>query len=628
MPVTFAQYLINKNLPKDLHIAAPLDKSALTKLLTKAAKQYPDKYPTIVSGLKHLGNTLATYETQTMGIAEIEVPNKAKRDAILDKYDSLQAKAKNTTERETLLETMQSELAANDLAGGTDSATEMVVSGGLGGKKAQLMKLRTTPGVITDANNKMIPLVVRKSYAEGLNVRDNWLQAIQSRKALQDTQLSTASPGELSKVMSNLLNSAVVSTDDCGTKAGITLFTKDDSVIDRYLAKGVGQYKANSLITSDVQQALLKANKTQIVVRSPETCQAKDGSVCAKCMGLRVSSGEPYRLGDNAGMISAGILGQDVTQLALSSKHGNTMAKGKATELVGEKGFRTYVESPKVYPNRQVLAELYGRVHKITRAPQGGYDVIIQETRKVPERYIVQAKKVPKQQGYFSYYIPPQRELLPNIKVGTEVHPSMELTDGNRNLRDVARLQNLGVARSQATEGMYQIYKRTGVDMDRRHLELLSRNMLNQVKVEKAPKAFPFMRGEIVEYNALQTELGKIASKPTPINEAEGLTLTEGIYEVTAGTELTKAIVDSLKARGIKTVKATGKVQTSAVFNPMTRSLNSAANRWLSKLNHRYIATALKDAAAFGEKENIHSYGPMASYAYGVEFGHGPDGKY
>ena len=428
--------------------------------------------------------------------------------------------------------------------------------------------------------------------------------------------------------MSNLLNRAVVSTDDCGTNAGISLFTKDDSILDRYLAKGIGQYDRNTLITADVQQELLKSGKQMVVVRSPETCQAKDGSICAKCMGLRVSTGKPYTIGDNAGMISAGILGQDVTQLALSSKHGNAMAKGQSSDLIGEKGFRTFVESPNVYPDRQVLSELYGKIQKITRAPQGGYDITIRMTKHVPDRFILHGSKVPKHTGLFTYYVPPQRVLLDGIEIGTEVYPGMALTDGNTNLRDIARLHNLGVARSHATEGMYQIYKRTGVSMDRRHLELLSRNMMNQVKIEQAPKSFPFKRGEVVEYNALQAELGKLSGKDTPIDDAVGLTLAKGIHEVTAGTELTKVIIDSLKARGIKSVPTTDQVQTSAVFTPMTRSLNQATDRWLSKLNHRYIATALKDAAAFGEKESIHGYGPMASYAYGAEFGHGEDGKY
>jgi DNA-directed RNA polymerase subunit beta' len=628
MSQTFAQYLINKGLPAKLKVDYPLDKKALNTLLSDAHAGFPDKYPDIVMHLKRLGNKFSTYETQTMGLDEIDVPNREARDKILSEAQALLSKATSSEQKDKVFEQMQARLAENDLKDRTDSATEMVVSGGLGGKRTQLMKLRTTPGVTTDAQGKMVHKIVNKSYSEGLNVRDTWLQAIQGRKAFQDTQLSTAAPGELSKVMSNLLNSAVVSTEDCGTRAGIYLFSKDEGIIDRYLAKDMPGYPRNTLVTPDVQQALLKAKIPQVLVRSPQTCQGKDGSVCAKCMGLRISTGKPYEVGDNAGMISAGILGQDVTQLALSSKHGNATAKGQTNALLGEKGLRTFVESPKVYPNKQVLCELYGTVHRILKAPQGGWDVTIRETKKVPERYILYGKKVPKQTGYWQYYVPPQRKILDEVKQGSEVYPGMALTDGNVNLRDTARLGNLGVARSQAAEGMYKIYKDTGVSMDRRHLELLSRNTLNQVKIEKSPKAFPFKRGEVVDFNTLQGAVDKLTGRKMPLEDALGLTLTEGVHAVTPGTELTRAVIDQLRREGVKDVKVTGDLETSAVFTPMTRSLNNAQDKWLSKMNHRYISTALKDAAAFGEKESIHGYSPMASYAYGSEFGMGKDGRY
>jgi len=562
-------------------------------------------------------------------MAEIAVPNKVNRDSILAEYGTLLNKAKTNQDKDKVLEDMQGKLALNDLQGGIDSATEMVVSGGMGGKKTQLMKLRTTPGVITDADGKMIYHVVNKSYSEGLNVKDNWLQAIQGRKAFQDTQLSTAAPGELSKVMSNLLNSGVVSTEDCNTMAGITLYTKDDSIIDRYLAKDGGVFKRNTLIDADVQQQLLKAGIEKIVVRSPQTCQAPDGSVCGRCMGMKVSTGKPFKIGENAGMITAGILGQDITQLALSSKHGNATAKGSSSNaLLGEKGFRAFVESPKIYPNKQILCEINGVIMHVRRAPQGGQVITIRETKRVPERYIVNAAKVPKQRGFYTYYVPPQRKLTEGVAAMAEVYPGQVLTDGNVNLRDVARLQNLGAARSQATEGMYNIYKDTGVTMDRRHLELLSRNMMNQVKIEEAPKSFAFKRGEVVDYNALSHAISKLKAQSVPIDDALGMTLSEGMHALTTGTQLTHSHIKELKSMGVKEVKVTGEVQTSAVFTPMTRSLNNMANKWLSKLNHRYISTALKDAAAFGDTESVHGYSPMASYAYGAELEHGKDGKY
>lgn len=102
--------------------------------------------------LKILGNKFATYETQTMGLAEIAVPNKEKRNSILDKYEKRQAAAKSPGDRDKVFEAMQKEISDNDLDNGTDSATSMVVSGGMGGKKTQLMKLRSILGEMSNLN--------------------------------------------------------------------------------------------------------------------------------------------------------------------------------------------------------------------------------------------------------------------------------------------------------------------------------------------------------------------------------------------------------------------------------------------------------------------------------------------
>lgn len=501
---TFAQYLINKVLPPGIRAEKPVDAKELKRILTEVHSRHPDNYGKVVMDLKRLGDKLSTYEGITMGMAEIAVPNKAKRDALIKKYKSLYDKAKTEDERLQYQSDLQDAIIKNDTAGAEDDATLMIRSGALSGSKAiQLVKLRSTPVAVVDHKGNIVPEIFTRSYAEGQPVLHHWLQAAESRKNLVTGQLSTASPGELSKIISNLLNESVVSTDDCGTRHGILLFTKDDDVLDRYLAAPAGKYARNVLITPEVQQDLIKSGPGKILVRSPQTCEAKDNTVCARCMGLANGSGKPMPIGTNAGMIAAGALSEPLTQLSLSAKHSVTMAK-KETGLLGEKGFRAFTTMPKEYPSRKMLCELYGVIYRIKPAPQGGKFVVIRTTRAVPERYIVHARPFEKMKGYFQYYIPPQRKLLEGIKEDIEVYPGMELTDGNDNLKDIARLKNLGYARSAAAEGMRNIYKNTGQTVDRRHFELLARNMMNYVRFEKVPPGFPYKRGEVVEYNALR----------------------------------------------------------------------------------------------------------------------------
>lgn len=89
MAKTFAQYLIDKTLPPDMAITRQVDKSYLNELLGEVARRYPDRYDATVSALKKLGDTFSTMEPVTMGLREIEVPNREKRDAIIRKYTAL-----------------------------------------------------------------------------------------------------------------------------------------------------------------------------------------------------------------------------------------------------------------------------------------------------------------------------------------------------------------------------------------------------------------------------------------------------------------------------------------------------------------------------------------------------------
>jgi DNA-directed RNA polymerase subunit beta' len=623
---TFAQYLIESILPDQIKITKPIDKAYLKEILIQVTKVAPHDYPRIVMELKNLGDKLSTWEAATIGLDEIDVPNRSKRDSIINKYQILTKDEKDEVKVNQYLADLQNELADIDYTPGYKDGASLMLRSAIGGKKTQMMKLRTSPGVVGGHDGKIVNEIFPKSYAEGVDPLHFWLGAAESRKNLAQGQVSTSEPGELSKIISNVLNSAVVSKQDCGTKRGIELGTKDDDIQGRYLAAYTGKYSAGTLITSEVQQDLIRQKVDKVLVRSPQTCQAADGTVCAMCMGVRPGTGKLYEVGDNAGMVTAGSLSEVLTQASLSKKHSTAMA-GQVVGLTGTKGIRQFAEMPENYNNRKILCEVYGRVSRIETAPQGGKNLIILQTQKVPDRYIVLGKKSKSSKQSIEYYIPPNIKLLPEVKLNTEVFPGMELTTGVDNVKDVARLQNLGVARSKSAQGLYDIYKNTGVPQARVHFELLARNAHPYVKIEKAPSGFDFKRGEIVDYNKLENSLGKVAGRKKAVSEAIGSTLIEGVLDLTAGTEVTPQIADRLIKSGIQTVKVSNQVSVSPATTPLSRVVNRADD-WISALNHRHIKTQLKDAASLGKASNLHGYNPIVSYAYGTEMQSGEDGRY
>lgn len=630
MAVTFAQYLIDKCLPKGEHINRPVDKGYLEEILTHVAKDYPAQYDRTVSGLKRLGDTFSTYDAFTMGLDEISVPNKRVRDKLVKDYSKKLDAVRGDENRENkVLGEFQQALAKNDLDGTTDDASLMIRSA-MGGKKGQMMKLRTSPGVVVDHNGKIVPDIFPTSYAEGVDPVHFWLGAAESRKNISEGQVNTAKPGEMSKVISNVMMTAVVSREDCGSTRGLLFPPRDDSIIDRYLARDVPECNLhrNDLITPDVQQKLLQKKVDKVLVRSPQTCESNEGSVCQKCMGLRPSTGKNYEIGDNAGLISSGNMAEPLTQMTLSSKHSTTMATvADPSKLEKEEGFRQIVEMPVQYKNRKILCEVVGTVYRIRRAAQGGTNIWIRQTKPVPDRYIVHAHPVEGMKNYWEYHVPPNLKLVEGLKEGAEVYPGMELSNGIDNLQDISRLRNLGFTRSAAAENMYRVYKNTGQSLDRRHFELLARQAHPYVQIIKAPATAPWVPGECITYEKLCNDVKRLPRHNVPVSDALGKVLGEGVLDLTVGTEVDAQVQKYLRENRVNMVSVVSNLEVA----PSTTQLSRVVNRredWLSAMNHRHLKTQLVDAASFGKASNVHGYNPITAYAFGAEMGHHAEGRY
>jgi hypothetical protein len=615
---TFAQLLIEKVLPEGMTVDRPLDKKEVERILGLVFAQHPHMYGRVVSDLKKLGDSFSTYEGISFGMDELSVPHKVERDKIFKKYHILVEGSKNDAEKVEHLDMAQNEIAALDLRGAKDDASLMITSGGMGGKKAQQMKLRSGPIVFKNHLNELVPELVNKSYAEGLSLKDYWNGAAEARHNLMTGQVSTALPGSASKTLNSLLSTYVISTVDCGTRHGISLNTKDEDVLDRYLAATVGKYSRNTLVTSDVQQQLMRSKVEKILVRSPQTCEAIDNTLCQKCWGLSVSHRKAPVIGTALGSQTSGALGESAVQLVLGAKHSTTLAR-KPVDLEGIKGLNIVTGMPKVYPNQRVIAELFGKVVRIILAPQGGTNIWIRISRKVPDKFIVDAIPVEGHALTYMYYVPPARKILEDIKVDTEIVPGQALTDGNINLKSIARLSGLGGARTQATNMIRDVFQSTGASFDRRHFELLSRAQFNYVKLVKVPPGFPFKRGEVIDYNKLRGAASRINGQTMLVDNALGYVLAEELNGVTVGTELTPSIIQQLKQGKVKKVRVTMELEISPIAAPLER-VTMMGDQPLHKLNYRYLGDAIQQAATTGQKQDVRGYSPISAYAVGDEF--------
>lgn len=595
---TLGEHLVHAVLPEGFRPSGPLTKSTLNQTLVELAKKAPDKYPEVVTNLKRLGDEVATLDGVSVGLDDVG-PKKQERDTLLKPFAERFRKAPDADKEKVLLEAQNVVLDYTKRHPSTMG--EMVRSGGRG-NAAQLMKIVGAPVLARDEKDKIVPWLIPRSYAEGLRPADAWVAGNEARINAIKSNISVVEPGDLAKILINNMSDKLITMPDCGTTNGIAMAAKDPHVIDRYLARDNGAVRAGTLITPQVAQRLTGS----VLVRSPMTCQAPHG-ICQKCQGLD-PSGKLHDLGINVGMRAAQAMAEPLTQFALNAKHGGRLATSQDDDkkLEGIKGVRQVLEIPQSFLHKATLADHDGKVTRIDAAPQGGHYVYVDDTR---------------------HYVGP--DLRVTATVGLPVEAGDALSNGIPKPDEIVRHKGLGAGRLYLVDALHKIYRDSGADVDRRHVETLARSVLNHVQITDPGEdaEHGFIKGDIVDYNRYSAALAA-TQKTVPLSDAVGETLATNTLHFTAGTRITPSVRDALVRDGLKTISvAVNAPKAEPLMRPATRTplLNPD---WMARLAHRYLKESLVAGAHRGDVADTHGYHPAPAYAAGGEFGQGPGGRY
>lgn len=589
MAQTIGQLLLNEALPDSHQITGVTPKKKLNEMMVDLARSDPHRYVQTIGKLKTVGDAVTTDEGITVGLDDIE-PDYKRRDAILEPALQQVKRLRDPHARVDLINrTQQKMLDVTKRHPG--QMTSMALSGARG-KAAQLMRSVTTPAAVVDDQNRTIPWLISKSYAEGLKPADNWIAMAEARRNAVETYTAVAEPGEVNKILVNNMSDQIITMPDCGTKNGIMMNADDPNVIDRHRADN-----------GDLITARNRPRSGVVRVRSPMTCEAPDG-VCQKCYGLDTKGAMP-RMGHNVGMIAAHAMGEMLTQTALNAKHATRTAGTQKAALSGLAGFRQLTEIPQSFFNKATLASQRGTVTAVKTAPQGGHYV-----------------NVDKEQ----HYVPPNLSVL--VKKGARVSAGDVLSDGIPKPDEVVRHKGLGEGRKYLADSLHGIYKRSGVDLDKRHFEILAKTDLNYVRMlDRDDAQQGILRGDIIDYNRFRAQLAKDA-KDVPVQEAVGQRLGNSLLHHTAGARVTPAMARDFQKSGIKQVPvAPHTPRFEPVMKPISRTPLLHPD-FLAKLGHRNLKNVILEGAAFGEMSDIHGTHPVPAFVFGEEFGLGPQGRY
>lgn len=181
-----------------------------------------------------------------------------------------------------------------------------------------------------------------------MNVLQYFISTHGARKGLADTALKTANSGYLTRRLVDVAQDVVITADDCGTHAGITMMplveggdVKEqlgDRVLGRVVAEDVIKPGTNDVLAprntllDEKWCDILEENSVdQVKVRSVVTCE-NDFGCCKLCYGRDLARGHLINTGEAVGVVAAQSIGEPGTQLTMRTFHIGGAASAAAAE--------------------------------------------------------------------------------------------------------------------------------------------------------------------------------------------------------------------------------------------------------------------------------------------------------
>ena len=604
MRISPINLIIDKVLPEELRDSHRVyDSKGVGKLMTEVARKYPELYPKLTKLLGDVGRNQAWRRGETFLMKDFE-PVTDRQD-LWDKIEQEERLAMRITDPKLRNQALAEVYGrhSEDLKTQTNTAAlakrnniAITVLTGARGKEAQLRDLISSPGFYPDGRGGVVPGFVRHSFAEGLRPYEFLSSAFSSRASVTDSKRATAKGGFMAKTLARAMATEFVSTPDCGTSNGIDLPTTHQDLRGRVLQRPFEGLEPGQVLDRNAMARLSKKKDQKVIVRSPLTCEARNG-VCAKCYGV-LPEGKFAKVGDHLGIRSSNSLGEPLTQQGLSMKH---VSSGKAgsLEYSGLDFLNQFMESPEEFKERAAVAPVDGVVSEIREAPQGGSWIII---------------------GGQEIYVPLGREV--QVKVGERLEAGEQMTDGLVDPEDILEHRGLGEARRYWAERVSEMADASDAGMDARQFELLAKGVVDHVDLDD-PIEEGFLPDDRVRYSRWMHDRRIPENvRQVRLKEANGLYLQQPAAHLTVGTRLTPKMIERLQESGWKDVFAS---EDAPSFRPTFVRLQQVASTdddWLASLGGSYLGAQMQQGIVRAQDTNVLSnIHPVPRLAVGVGYG-------
>ena len=630
LETTLGRLEFNEILPDILPYKNSLmDRNALKDLTAELYRNLDNvETAAVLDKIKGLGFQYATVSGITIAINDIKVPdgktdvlNRASQkvagyeDDYLSGLISEDERYANTVEAWTQASDETEELvreSLNDYGG-----IAVMANSGTKGNISQIKQMAGMRGLMSNPKGRIIDLPIVSSFREGLTALEYFISTHGARKGLADTALRTADSGYLTRRLIDVAQEVIVLEEDCGTfDAYLVSKGQDDPLHSTLEQRLLGRMAADQLVhpetgeilvdrnqpmDENLSQAIVDAGITDVLVRSPLTCESHRG-ICRMCYGRLPATGMMVDEGQAVGIIAAQSIGEPGTQLTMRTFHTGGVAglditsglprveelfearvpkgaailadiDGTVTIEVEEEGRRLRVYSREEFREDYALSDdvnllvddgeyvepgmilagvtpaLPGENGATADEPQPEEQIVANIGGRVeisPDRVSIIWEDVEERE----HIIPVSAHIL--VKDGDEIKAGDALTNGPLNPHDILRIRGKDELQGYLVGEVQQVYKSQGVSIHDKHIEIILRQMLHRVQVESTGDS-DFIPGQMVnrfefqEKNAnVLAEGGEPATaKPVLLGVTRASLLTDSFLSAASFQETTRVLTQA-----------------------------------------------------------------------------------
>lgn len=614
---TVGQILVNETLPPEMRdYDRVLDKKGLRSLMEEVAEKHPERYREISFALNQIGRRGAQESGSfSFGLQHLKSSKSAleTRKKIREKLKRILQNNKLSQEQlsdaivravGTEMQPQQQAIYQEALQGKNPLALQ--VASGTRGKVMNLASLLGSDLLYADHRDRPLPIPVLRSYSEGLSPAEYWAGTYGARKGIIATKFATQDAGFLSKQLNQVAHRLMVTGDDYEDEAqrkllrGVPVNLEDADNEGALLAIDTGPYKKNTVITPKIRKHLQRLGKKKILVRSPMVGGSASGGVYAKDVGVRERGTLPGR-GEQVGLQAAQALSEPLSQAQLSAKHSGGVA-GEEQAVGGFKYINQLIQVPKKFKGGAAHSTQDGTVQRVEEAPAGGNYVTIDEK----PHYVAEGYKL-------------------KVKKGDKVEAGDVISEGFPNPALITQYKGVGEGRRYFVDAYRDAMKGAGISAHRRNIELLSRGLINHVRL--TDEYGDNVPDDVIPYSTLEHKWKprEGAQSLTP-KKAVGKYLERPILHYTIGTKIRPSMVKELEEFNVADVNVH---DNPPPFEPeMVRGMYSLQHDpdWMTRMYGSGLKKSLLRGVHRGSTSEERGTSFVPSISRSVDFGRVPGG--